>query len=153
MPKKKGGKGVRRGKNKGFSEQAREIEFCKEDQAYGKVKAKLGNSRFTIQVVTRNLEEDGGFNIRDVIGHAPRGLKRSSGYIDVNDIVLVTKREYQEDKCDIIHKYYLDEVRRLVNYEEIPSSFTDNNTITDGDNFVFDDAKEDEEAEMNLDDL
>ena len=43
-------------------------------------------------------------------------------WIRSGDIVLVSLREYEEDKGDIIHKYYHREATNLVGYGEIPDT-------------------------------
>ena len=37
-----------------------------------------------------------------------------------DDLVLVNLREYGDEKCDIVHKYFPDEARQLKNAGEIP---------------------------------
>ena len=43
-------------------------------------------------------------------------------WVNNGDIVLVSLREYEEDKGDIIHKYYTGEAAALVRYGEIPDT-------------------------------
>merc|ERR1712086_715063 len=38
------------------------------------------------------------------------------------DFVLCSLRDYQDDKCDVVHKYDMDEIRRLKGYGEIDAS-------------------------------
>lgn len=42
--------------------------------------------------------------------------------METGDIVLVSLREYEEDKADIIHKYYEAEAVQLIRAEEIPDT-------------------------------
>ena len=42
--------------------------------------------------------------------------------METGDIVLVALREYEEDKADIIHKYYEGEAVQLIRAEEIPDT-------------------------------
>lgn len=44
----------------------------------------------------------------------------------VKDIILVGIREFEDDKCDIIHKYKLEEVRSLKEKKEIPENLEEN---------------------------
>ena len=37
-------------------------------------------------------------------------------------MVLVSLRDYQDEKCDVVHKYLPEEVRSLKAYNEIPES-------------------------------
>jgi Translation initiation factor 1A / IF-1 len=40
-------------------------------------------------------------------------------WINVGDIILVSLRDYQDEKCDIIHKYTPDEARTLKKKGEV----------------------------------
>jgi hypothetical protein len=54
-----------------------------------------------------------------------------------NDIVLVSIRDFQSDKVDIVHKYPEDHVRQLVDMGELPDYFTVSDSVEDsitGDN-------------------
>ena len=42
-----------------------------------------------------------------------RGSMRRSEWISVGDVVLVSLREFQDTKCDVLMRYSLDEVRKL----------------------------------------
>ena len=43
-------------------------------------------------------------------------------WVNNGDIVLVSLREYEEDRGDIIHKYYNREAAKLIAYGEIPDT-------------------------------
>ena len=43
-------------------------------------------------------------------------------WIENGDIVLVSLRDYQDDKGDIIHKYYTGEAVHLIRAGEIPDT-------------------------------
>jgi translation initiation factor 1A len=47
-------------------------------------------------------------------------LKFLKVWIQTNDIVLVALRDFQDDKCDVILKYFPEEVKQLKNSNEIP---------------------------------
>mmetsp|Transcript_33117 Transcript_33117/g.76369 ORF Transcript_33117/g.76369 Transcript_33117/m.76369 type:complete len:101 (-) Transcript_33117:293-595(-) len=53
------------------------------------------------------------------LGHI-RGKMRKKVWITAGDIVLVGKRDFQDEKVDIIHKYTADEARNLKQYGELP---------------------------------
>ena len=48
----------------------------------------------------------------------------SQVWIEVGDIILVSLREFEADKADIIHKYYRSEASALIEAEEIPNTGT-----------------------------
>jgi translation initiation factor 1A len=132
MPKKKSG-GSRKKSKKRNQENSRELLFKDTSQEYGKIIESHGDSRFTVQTI------DG----KDLLGKV-RGKMRKKVYVNIGDIVLVSLRDFQKSKCDIIHKYNAKEVRDLKIYKELPDTIimgvireTQNNTVVD-DVFDFD---------------
>lgn len=118
-PTGKGGKNRRRGKGDG-EESKRELEFKEEGQEYAQVVRMLGNGRaecFCYDGVTR-------------LGHI-RGKMRKKVWVTAGDIVLVGKRDFQDEKVDIIHKYSADEARNLKQYGELPETARINETAVD----------------------
>jgi len=111
MPKNKGkgGKNRKKGKNDNMS-QKRELIFKEEGQEYALVTKLLGNC---------NMNVDGADEVKR-IAHV-RGAMRKKVWMNVHDTVLLSLREYQDGKADIIHKYDADEVRMLISYGELPS--------------------------------
>lgn len=109
MPKNKGkgGKNRRRGKNE--SDQKRELNFKEDGQEYAQVVRMLGNGRLEAHCF------DGTKRLCHI-----RGKIRKRVWINVDDIVLLGLREYQDDKADVIMKYLPDEVRALKSYGELP---------------------------------
>jgi translation initiation factor 1A len=102
-------------KNKGSAKEpkVRELEFKEDLQEYGKIISLLGDRRMTVKL------PDG----TDIMGHVRDAMRRKRVYIKTDDVVLVSRREFQEDKVDIIHKYVDTEVKNLVNYGEVPEWF------------------------------
>lgn len=78
-----------------------------------------------------------------------RGKLRKKVWINQGDIILLSLREYQDDKGDVILKYTADEARSLKAYGELPESAKINEADTygaegDGDcNFEFDEDRDD----------
>jgi translation initiation factor 1A len=109
MPKNKGkgGKHHRRGKHDGDDKKA-PIEFKRDGEAYAQVIKTLGNSRFEL------LCDDGVKRI----GHV-RGAMQRKIWINVGNLILVALRDYQDGKCDIMHKYSADDARTLQSYGEL----------------------------------
>ena len=114
-PLKGGGKGSTksnkksRGKKKFKDSSKRELEFKTHSQEYGKVSKILGNARVSVNCY------DGKTRMGVI-----RGKMRKRVWIREGDTVLVSLREFQDDKCDITFKYYDTEVRNLMIYGEIP---------------------------------
>jgi translation initiation factor 1A len=110
-PKKKGGKKIRRGKSNVDADK-RQLLFKEDGQEYGLVKDILGDCRVNV-IDTSNVEHLG------II----RGKMKKRVWINKGDLVLFGTREFQDDKVDIIHKYFDAEKRRLIELDEIPATF------------------------------
>src|SRR5436190_11772739 len=59
-----------------------------------------------------------------------RGKLRKKVWINQGDIILLSLREYQDQKGDVILKYSADEARSLKAYGELPESAKINETDT-----------------------
>jgi len=77
-------------------------------------------------------------------------------WINQGDIILLSLRDFQDDKADVIQKYTSDEARNLKHYGELPESAKINETDTfgeeDGGEVEFEEGSEEEDDE-DLDDL
>lgn len=56
---------------------------------------------------------------------------RKKVWITAGDIILVAKRDFQDEKVDIVHKYTADEARNLKQYGELPETARINETVVD----------------------
>ncbi|EOD49707.1 eukaryotic translation initiation factor 1a [Neofusicoccum parvum] len=152
MPKNKGkgGKNRRRGKNENDREK-RELVFKEEGQEYAQVVKMLGNGRLEAQC----------FDGEKRLAHI-RGKMRKKVWINQGDIILLSLREYQDEKGDVILKYNSDEARSLKAYGELPETAKINETDTygpDGEEggigFEFDEDRSDDEnvKDVDIDDI
>ncbi|KAI9029049.1 hypothetical protein CLU79DRAFT_737294 [Phycomyces nitens] len=134
MPKNKGkgGKNRRRGKNEN-EDNKRELIFKEEGQEYAQVTKMLGNGRVEAQCF------DGVRRLAHI-----RGKLRKKVWISQGDIVLISLREYQDEKADVLLKYNPDEARALKSYGELPDTTKINETETFG-------GDEDDEVEFDFD--
>jgi translation initiation factor 1A len=109
MPKNKGkgGKNRRRGKNDHVFK--RELIFKEDGQEYAQVIRMLGNGRLEAHCF------DGTRRLATI-----RGKMRKKVWINVDDVILVALRDFQDSKSDVILKYNPDEVRALKSHGEIP---------------------------------
>lgn len=120
-----GGKGAKRQSNKAVNENlSRKLLLKEDEQNYGKVIKCLGSCRFEIF----------GMDGKTYLGVA-RGKMRKKIWINLNNIVLFSYRNFEDDKIDIIHKYNEDEVKQLIKLKEIPSKIEE---LTNGVNNVND---------------
>jgi translation initiation factor 1A len=142
MPKNKGkgGKSKRKGKNKNDEGDKRELMVKEEGQEYAQVVKILGNCRveaFCFDGATR-------------IAHV-RGKFRKKVWINRDDIILVGLRDYQDTKCDVIHKFTAEEARRLKAKGELPAKtrIGIDPDVEDGEDDLvdFDEVSEEEEEE------
>lgn len=110
MPKNKGkgGKSFRKGKKLQFTEQ-RELFMKQDGLDYAVVISVLGGGRFEV----RCLQDD---TVR--IGLI-RGSLHKKMWISKDDIILISLREFETSKCDIIWKYTQEEIYKLQELEEI----------------------------------
>lgn len=123
MPKNKGkgGKNRRRGKNDNEGEK-RELQFKEDGQEYGQVLRMLGNGRLEAHCF------DGVRRLCHI-----RGKMRKRVWVNSGDIVLISLREFQDNKGDVIAKYTPDEARALKSYGELPANAKINETDAFGD--------------------
>lgn len=117
MSYKKGGRNVRRGK-KTEDVSKRDLIFREHDQRYGFITKVLGNSRFRVKIFDYDYKNS--IILSEIIGHAPRGLKKQRMFLKDGDLVLTNIRDFQNDKVDILYQYNSTEVSRLLDLKEIP---------------------------------
>jgi initiation factor 1A len=80
-------------------------------EEYAYVKKLLGNCR--VHLITNSGTESIGI----IRGSLRKFSKRV--IIETGDIVVVSKRDYQKDKVDIVHKYNSDQVQTLISEQKI----------------------------------
>jgi len=129
-------KGKRKGARKaGAVEKSREVPYRDLDgQTYALVTAMLGNGRLTARC------EDTIERMCKI-----RGSMRRSEWISVGDVILVSLREFQTSKADVLHRYPHEDVRRLRKMGELVAiKFADQrDEVDEEDIVVFEDEDED----------
>lgn len=116
-------KKAKRGSRK--SHRINEVYYAEGDeQKYGKITKCLGDSRFTIKLLDGSNTE--------LIGLMKGSLKRRM-WVRLDDIVLITLRDFEQDKCDIIGKYN-DKQKLELMENNIITNVIDNNDIENEDN-------------------
>tara|TARA_B100001750_G_C15335698_1_gene509657 strand:+ start:240 stop:701 length:462 start_codon:yes stop_codon:yes gene_type:complete len=106
---KKGGKKHKRGKKDGY--ETKLLRFKEEGQEYAQIKALKGNCRFDVFCF------DGKDRMATLCG-----TMRKRKFVNQNDIVLVSLRDFQDSKCDIIDVYDDTQVHLLKEQKHIPDS-------------------------------
>jgi len=110
--KSRGGKKHKRGKANHSNDNKRDLELKDILQEYALVLNMLGNCRCQLKC------SDGVIRL----GHI-RGKMRKKVWVNMGDIILVSLRDYQDAKCDIIVKYNKTEISQLKSYGEITQLF------------------------------
>ena len=148
MPKNTGMGGNKRKRGKKQVQEDRELQYKGESEEYAQVIKILGDGRFECTCA------DGIKRIAHV-----RGKMRKRIWIANGDIILVSLRDFEPEKCDVVEKYKEKEVAKLKKAGEIPesmvlpsSSETEEKEINDenGD-IVFEDQVEGKKKKDNFD--
>ena len=145
MPNIKGGKKHKRKKNQVVHEKT--LRLKEEGQEYAQISKCLGNCRFTV------LCFDGKERMATMCG----GMRKRR-FVNVNDIVLVSLREWQDEKCDIIDNYDDNLTRKMKDNGIIPDSIKldsdkphDSDSEDDNIGFVFSTDMPDSDEEDFID--
>jgi len=131
MPNTKGGKKHKRNKKQNDTFE-KTLRLKEEGQEYAQITKCLGNCRFTVMCF------DGKERMATMCG----GMRKRR-FVNQNDIVLVSLRDWQDSKCDIIDNYDDNLTRKLKDKGLVPDSIkidADNNYSSDDDDnlgFVF----------------
>lgn len=120
-----------------------------EDQEYGQVTRLLGSCRLEVSCF------DGVMRLCHI-----RGSMRKKVWIKVNDIVLISLREFEQAKADIIYKYEIPEINYLKKENEIPDNvklYDDVEQTKEDDGIDFENCEEEEEKveskEIDIDNI
>lgn len=142
------GKGGKRNKRSAKTQDTkRELIFKEDGQEYAQVTALLGSSRLRVMC------SDGEERLCTIRGKLVR-----RAWVHLRDIILVSLRDFEPGKVDMIHKYTDEEARNLRAYKEIPASMSaekgedEDNDADDGLVFGFD-GSGDELDEEQIDNI
>ena len=111
MPKNAGMGGNKRKKGKKLVQEDRELRYKEESEEYAQIIKILGDGRFQCKCA------DGVERIAHV-----RGKMRKRTWLANGDIILVSLREFEPEKCDVVEKYKKKEIAKLKKSGEIPES-------------------------------
>ena len=106
----KGGKGHKKGKNS-INKTDKKLEFAGDLQKYAVITKILGNCRFRVSFVSEN-------NVVDKLAILCGGMRKRQ-FIKQYDLVLISERDFESSKVDIIHKYQDQDVSVLKRYKEL----------------------------------
>lgn len=110
MPKSRGpgGKNRKKAKSSSLETGRRELIFAEDGQTYAYVMENKGGGHYTL-LCNDDVQRMGIL----------RGKLWKRCWIRMQDVVLVTLRDYQDAKADIVHKFDSEEVLRLMSLGEI----------------------------------
>ena len=143
MVVKKGGNKHKKAKKVVDDCQERELVFKNEPefQEYAQVVKALGNKRFDVHF----------FDGKNRLAHARGNLKKKKVFVKVGDVILVSLREFEDAKCDILYVYNPKEIKRLKNVGEIPNTVVEDISVQPEENDIgVDFGYEDKETEEEL---
>ena len=109
MPNNKGGKKYKRNKNTIMENKNTRFKDENESQEYAQITKALGNCRFEV------LCFDGKSRLATMCGKM-----RKRVFVNQGDLILVSLRDWQDSKCDIIDKYNTNDVQKLKQQKCIP---------------------------------
>lgn len=115
---------IRNAKQRAKQNRNRTILEPDEDQDYGVVRDMLGNGRL------RALCSDGTVRVGRIRG----SMRKYAGkvIIERGDLIIVSKRDYEDDKVDVIHKYTHEESSKLARNGMLPMTIVKEINKTDG---------------------
>jgi initiation factor 1A len=130
-------------KRSAYIEGKRELPFAEAGQDYAQIEALLGDCRVSIIIASTGCKSIG------II----RGSLRKRCWVGKQTVILVSSRDFEPGKYDVLDKFTDIEVRRLIDLKEIPSSFMTDGKASEQDNadIIFGESSEDDD--VNVDDI
>jgi len=144
MPKNtKGGKKHKKYK-KATDSQNKEILLAEDGggQYYALVTKHYGNGR--VQLIYINSEGKAIDSLGNIRGKFRK--RKGANFVNVNNIVIISEREFAKDKCDIIHVYKPDEITTLRNRGVFSSKLVSSNSKFPDDDFEFKDFADENDS-------
>ena len=143
MPKKGGKKKGKRVTATSMGEALKRAIIYKGDmEEYAQVSKMLGDRRILAMMPDKS----------EKLAIIP-GRFRKRCWFKVGDVIMVSYREFEQSKLDVIHKYNDDETRKLAKELEIPDFFLEAsmaNTVDDDDGILFEDSEEEEDDRVKF---
>lgn len=109
MPNNKGGKKYKRNKNVAQENKTTRLKDENDSQEYAQITKALGNCRFDVMCF------DGKSRLATMCGKM-----RKRVFVNQGELVLVSLRDWQDSKCDIIEKYNPNDVQKFKKMKCIP---------------------------------
>jgi translation initiation factor 1A len=110
----------------------------KDGQFYAIVNKLLGNRRIRISYI------DPKKGLMETLAIIGGGLKRKKQWVKVNNYIVISLRDFEESKCDVIHVYNDSEMNELRKYNYIPKGILNTGEKIDDNDMEFNEELEDE---------
>jgi translation initiation factor 1A len=158
MVKNSGGKQAKKMARKNQNNQEQHIsinDISKTDeQEYAIIDKVLGGGRFNI--ITPDNKKRIGISRGRMFSR--NGKVKDRSLMTPGNLILVSLRDFQDDKADILMFYTKDQVNLLLEYDEIDKNFMKviNDDTNNNENIVddiFDDNDDDKDDDMKLEDI
>jgi len=151
MPKKNagGGKKYKKAKNHVVVTEA-PLELKTDDQSYACITKLLGHGRVYCNVYSVELIEGSpSFKANERLGIIRGAMRKKKQWVKNGDIVIVSIRDYQDDKVDILYVYSHDNAKKLMKKNQLPNiDFDENKGTNKSENMVdFNDIDSDSDSE------
>lgn len=140
MPKKTG---KNKGRKNNNEPEKRALIFACDMEEYAKITKCLGDRRILV------ILPDNSENLAIIPGRF-----RKRVWMGVNDIILVSRRDFQDNKLDVVYKYNPDEVRKLHKNKMIPDFFIETEDIYHNSGYcsiIIEDGENKEESDNESD--
>ena len=150
MPKKNagGGKKYKKAKNHVVVTEA-PLELKTDDQSYACITKLLGHGRVYCNVYSVELIEGSpSFKANERLGIIRGAMRKKKQWVKNGDIVIVSIRDYQDDKVDILYVYTHDNAKKLMKKNQLPNIDFDENQ---SENMVdFNDIDSEDDTKINI---
>jgi translation initiation factor 1A len=136
--KSKGGNKFKKMK-KGVGEVLAKLEIADKDQNYAQVISMLGDCRISLKCIINN-------KVVNKLGII-RGSMRKKKWINSDDIVIVSIRDFEPSKCDVIYVYPKDRKNEILNIKSLYFGDKKSN-IKNNEDIIFFDNSDNEEDKL-----
>ncbi len=146
MPKNTvGGKKYKQQKHKTDDTPNKPLLLREEGQEYAVVTKLLGNSRVSGAFFDRDLKRE-----REINCILRPGLRKKRQWAKMGSIILISLRDFEKDKADVLHVYNDDEAKKLKKKNLIDSKLLNKENEGRDDEFFIEDDDDDEEETKNI---
>ena len=136
---KKGGNKTKKQKKVTDSKEDRPLVLkdIEQMQEYAQILKAFGNGRF----------EANCFDGKVRLSHARGNLKKKKMFVKSGDVVLLSLREFEDNKCDILYIFNVKEIKELKKMGEIPKTVSEDILAKEVEDDGIDFEEEDNEEE------